>query len=102
MLTITLFKNHKQKRYTWKAHRDTARYQIDYIMTKQRFRNQIKHFKAYPKADINSDDNLLIIESEIKYKNIKKKNNIRRCNLQKLETIKQEWNMKIIAEIGTL
>jgi len=45
-------------------------------MTKQRFRNQIKQCKAYPGADINSEHNLIIMESELKYKNIKKKNNM--------------------------
>lgn len=43
-LTIsnTMFQNHKRRIYAWKRLGDTARYQIDYIMTKQRFRNQIK------------------------------------------------------------
>lgn len=65
-------------------------------MTKQRFRNQIKQCKAYPGADINSDHNLLIMESELKYKNIKKKNNIKRWNLQKLKNyeIKMTYNKK--------
>ncbi|CAI6343800.1 unnamed protein product [Macrosiphum euphorbiae] len=96
VLANTLFKNHKRRRYTWKAPGDIARYQIDYIMTKQRFRNQIKQCKAYPGADINSDHNLLIMESELKYKNIKKKNNIKRWNLQKLKNdeIKVTYNKK--------
>lgn len=55
-----------------------GRCQINYIITKQRFRNQIKQCKAYPGADIKSDHSLIIIESEFKYKNIKKKNNITR------------------------
>lgn len=65
-------------------------------MTKQRFRNQIKQCKAYLGADINSDHNLLIMESELKYKNIKKKNNITRWNLQKLknEETKMQYDRK--------
>lgn len=53
VLANTLFKNHKRRRCTWIAPGDIARYQIYYTITKQRFRNQIKEFKAYPRADIN-------------------------------------------------
>lgn len=85
VLANTLFKNLKRRRYTWKASGDIARYQIDYIVTIHRFRNQIKQCKAYPGADINSDHNILIMESELKYKNIKNNNNIKRWNLHKLK-----------------
>jgi maltooligosyltrehalose synthase len=65
-------------------------------MTKQRFKNQIKQCKTYPGADINSDHNLLIMESELKYKNIKKKNNFKKWNLQKLKNdeTKMEYDRK--------
>jgi len=45
---------------------------IDFIMTKQRFKNQIKQCKTHPGTDINSDHNLVIIETQLKYKKIKK------------------------------
>lgn len=40
-------------------------------MTKQ-FKNQIKQCKTYPGADINSDHNLIIIETQLIYKKIEK------------------------------
>ena len=49
-------------------------------MTKQRFRNQIKKCKTYLGVDININHNLLIMESELKYKNIKKKNQYHKGN----------------------
>ncbi|XP_060873900.1 craniofacial development protein 2-like [Metopolophium dirhodum] len=73
-LTIanTFFQHHKRRLYTWKRPGDTAIYQIDYIITKQRFKNQIKQCKTYPGADIDSDHNLIIMETNLKYKKIKK------------------------------
>lgn len=41
-------------------------------MTKQRFKNQIQQFKTYPVADINCDYNLVIVETQLRYKKIKK------------------------------
>lgn len=48
-LTISniMIQNHKRRIYTWKRPRDTAKYQIDDIMTKQRFKNQVKQCKTY-------------------------------------------------------
>jgi len=55
IITNTIFQHHKRRIYTRKRPGDTARYQIDYIMNKQSFKNQIKQCKTYPGADINSD-----------------------------------------------
>ena len=42
----------KTKLYTWKSPGDRHRYQIDYILVKQRFRNSIRDVKTLPGADI--------------------------------------------------
>jgi hypothetical protein len=57
MISNTMFQNHKRRIYTWERPGDTARFQIDYITTKKRFKNQIKQCKTYPGAEINSDYN---------------------------------------------
>jgi len=49
------FKNWKTKLYTCKRTSDQKRYQIDYILLKQRFRNSIRDKKILPEADIDSD-----------------------------------------------
>lgn len=64
-------------------------------MTKQRYRNQIKQCKAYPSANINSDHNLVIIETQLKWTKIQKK-------LWKMEMLKIRiqrcWRKKKITE----
>ncbi|CAI6371778.1 unnamed protein product [Macrosiphum euphorbiae] len=47
---------------------DIARYQIDYILVKNRFKNQVKFCKAYPSADCDSDHNLVIAKFELRHK----------------------------------
>ena len=42
----TWFKKRKTKQYTWKSPGDRKRYQINYILVKQRFRNGIKDVKT--------------------------------------------------------
>lgn len=46
VVTNTWFKQEKRRRYTWKAPGDSARYQLDYILTKQRYRNSVKNAKT--------------------------------------------------------
>ncbi|XP_049765311.1 uncharacterized protein LOC126094789 isoform X1 [Schistocerca cancellata] len=74
VIANTLFKNHKRRRYTWKRPGDTGRFQLDYIMIRQRFRNQILDCKAYPGADIDSDHNIVVMRSRLKFKTLVRKN----------------------------
>lgn len=54
-------------------------------MTKQRFKNQIKQCKTYPGADIDSDHNLVIMETQLKYKKIKKNGITKKWNLERFK-----------------
>jgi hypothetical protein len=56
----TWFKKPKRRLYTRKSPRDQHRYQLDYILVKQRFRNSVKDVQTEPGADIHSDHNLLV------------------------------------------
>ena len=47
------------------------RYQIDYILVKQRFWNCIRDVKTLPGADVDSDHNLLVAEVQRRLKAIK-------------------------------
>ncbi|XP_071444002.1 craniofacial development protein 2-like [Hetaerina americana] len=69
VLANTLLVQHRRRRYTWKIPGDIARYQMNYILVWTRNKKQCK---GYPGADINSDHNLEIMESRLRYKNIKK------------------------------
>src|SRR3990170_4212832 len=72
MITNTWFEQEKRRRYTWKKPGDTGRYQIDYIMVKQRYRNSLKSSWSYPGADVDSDHNLVAMRVQVRLKRIKK------------------------------
>ena len=55
MITNTWFQQPKRRIYTWKRPGDTGRFQIDYIMVRQRYRNSVTSAKAHPGADANTD-----------------------------------------------
>jgi hypothetical protein len=84
LITNTYFKHH-QRRYTWKMPGDINRYQIDYIMVKKRFRNQVKDCRSYPGSDIDSDHNLLMMKSNLKFKKIVSRKNNNRWHINKLK-----------------
>ncbi|KAL4152963.1 hypothetical protein QTP88_000796 [Uroleucon formosanum] len=68
IITNTRFQNPKRRIYTWKMPGDIARYQIDYILLKNRFKKQVKFCKTYPSADCDSDHNIVIAKCELRYK----------------------------------
>ncbi|XP_068081777.1 craniofacial development protein 2-like [Anabrus simplex] len=81
----TWFKHHKRRLYTWTRPGDTVRYQIDFIMIRQRFRNQELDCKTLPGADMDSDHNLLVIKCHLKLNKLKKGKNAKRWDLDKLK-----------------
>jgi exonuclease III len=76
IVTNTYFNHHERRIYAWKMPRDINRYQIDYIMVKNRFKKQVKESRSYPGEDINSDHNLVIMKCNLKFKRIKCKKKI--------------------------
>ena len=92
MLTIGLSKPVKLKdsrylhtSYTWTMPGDIERYQIDYILIKQRFRNQVKDCRSYPSADINSDHNPVVIKCSLMFKTTKKVTRTDKFNTGKVQ-----------------
>jgi len=73
MITNTWFQQEKRRRYTWKAPGDGARYQLDYIMARQRYRNSVKNSRALPGADADTDHNLVAMTVHLQLKFIRKK-----------------------------
>ena len=80
----TWFKKRKTKLYTWRSPGDKNRYQVDYILVKQRFRNSIRDVKTFPGADIDSDHTLLVAEVQTRLKAFKK-----------AEKRKPKWNLEV-------
>ncbi|XP_071450093.1 uncharacterized protein [Hetaerina americana] len=65
---------------------DITRYEIHHILVRRRYKNQVKQCKSYFGSDINSDHNLVIMESQLRYKKFKR-------TLQELR-----WGSKLLVE----
>jgi exonuclease III len=60
VITNTWFKKPKRRLYTWKSPGDRSRYQLDYVLVKQRFTNSVKDVQTMPGADIDFAHNSLV------------------------------------------
>ncbi|KAL1446687.1 hypothetical protein WDU94_006588 [Cyamophila willieti] len=85
VITNTWFKHHNRRIYTYKSPGDRYRTQIDYIIVRERYRNQIKDSRSYAGPDIASDHNMVMAKGILKFKNLKKKNT-------------KKWDMKLLKE----
>ncbi|KAI5742530.1 hypothetical protein M8J77_008273 [Diaphorina citri] len=94
----TWFKHHKRRLYTWKRPGDTKRFQIDYILINDRFKNSIKNAKTYPGADVRTDHTLLAAEIRTRMKQLKKKPTCKKWNTEKLRTREAEQYQSEIEE----
>ncbi|XP_068085929.1 craniofacial development protein 2-like [Anabrus simplex] len=84
VLANTWFKYRKRRLYTWPRPGDPGRYQIKFIIIRQRFRNQVLDYKIFP-ADVDSDHNLLVMKCHLKLKKLKKGKYAKRQDLDKLK-----------------
>ena len=66
---------------------DIGRYQLDYILVRQRFRNQIKDCRSYAGADIDSDHNLVVMKANLKFKILKKRTYRKKYDVDKLKSL---------------
>ena len=72
VIANTLFQQHKKRLYTWTSPDGQHRYQIDYILCSQRWRNSIQATKTRLGADCGSDHELLIAKFRLKLKKVGK------------------------------
>ena len=86
-----------RKFYTWKSSGDIVRHQIDYIMIKKRFRNNVKQTKAYPGADINSEHDPVVIKLKVKLRKMQKTHGREHLNLDLLR--ENNYKTRYIIEI---
>src|SRR6478609_9107741 len=75
VITNSWFEQDKSRRYTWKSPGDFRRYQIDYILIRQWYRNSVKSLWSYPGADADSDHNLVAMRLKFKLKKIPRRSN---------------------------
>ena len=65
---------------------DRQRFQIDYILVKQRYRNSVKSSWSYPGADVNSDHNLVAMKVNVKLKKIERRTRQKKWDMDQLRT----------------
>jgi hypothetical protein len=95
MTANTWFKQEKRRRYTWKKPGDSGRYQIDYLLVRQRYRNSVKNARTYPGADADSDHNLVAMKMELKLKKIVRGKTQLKWDLEKLKVKKDAFKQDI-------
>ena len=100
MVSNTWFEHEKRRRYTWKRPGDTGRFQIDYILVKQRYRNSVKNSRTYPGADANTDHNLVMANIKLKLKKIRRAKKVRRWCLKDLGRKKALFQEEVQKEIS--
>ncbi|VVC25567.1 Endonuclease/exonuclease/phosphatase [Cinara cedri] len=107
-ISNTIYKILNQRRYTWKAPGDIRRLQIDYILVKKKFRNQIKSSHSYPGFKIDSDHSLRISKVPKHQKNLEENWKKKRGSHKTWEEIKYNINserlkiMELIVKIEDL
>ena len=85
IVTNTMFQHPMKNLYTWSSPGDLYRNQIDYVLVRERFRNNVKNVKTYPGADINSDHCLLLAKLRIKIKKVRKSTKTIKYNIDLLK-----------------
>jgi len=99
VITNTWNKVPKIRQYTWSSLGDLYRNQIDYILVKSRYQNQVLKSIAYAGADIDSDHNLLMMTCKLKWKKLSKPKKETKWNLENLKTKKREFQKHIEKEL---
>jgi hypothetical protein len=82
VVTNTWYQQPKRRRYTWKQPGDINRYQLDYILVRQRYRGGVLKALSFPGADIDSDHNLVGMKTQIRLKRIRRTQRVRRINVK--------------------
>ena len=99
MVCNTWFKQPKRRRYTWKKPGDTGRFQIDYILVRQRYRNGVKCTKSLPGADCNSDHNMVMMGMAVKLKRMTKARKQMKWDIDNLRRKESEFREYIELKI---
>lgn len=81
----TMFKQPLRRRYTWKSPNGLNRNQIDYIMTKTRWRHCITNCRTFPGADCDSDHNLVVATFRTRFRKARDMPAIARYDLEALK-----------------
>lgn len=70
---------------------DVRRHKIDFIMVKNRFKNQVKVIRIYSGMDTDRDHNLGMMKCNFKCKNIKRRRNTKWWQTNTLKYVKEKF-----------
>src|SRR6267154_812637 len=86
VVTNTWLQQEKRRRYTWKRPGEGGeRFQIDYILVRQGYRNSVKCSRSWASADAYSDHNLVAMEMNIKWKTLRRTKRKHKWNIEHLK-----------------
>ena len=94
VIAYTCFEHDKRRRYTWKRPGDTGRFQLDFFLVRQRYRNSVKNACSYPGADADTDHNLIVMSQVATLKKIGKRRKILKWNLENMEKRAESFQTK--------
>ena len=80
---------------------DTERYQIDYIMVRDRYRNSVKSARAYPGADAHTDHNLVAMRTLVKLKRMKKLRVQKKLKIECMRVKGREFREQVEREVSS-
>lgn len=100
VITNTFFEVPLRRRYTWTAPGDTARYQLDYILVKSRYKNQVKYSHSFFGAEIDSDHKLVMMNCRVTFKKYKNRSKYKTWDLNKLKT--EETRISYACELNRI
>ncbi|XP_063546234.1 uncharacterized protein LOC134754088 [Cydia strobilella] len=99
-ISNTIFQQPKRRLYTCKMPGDIGRYQIDYILCKNKYRSQVQLCKTLPGADLNTDHNLLITTYNLEVRKNKRKRKPKIVDLIKLKDKNSDGKVQYSNKIG--
>jgi endonuclease/exonuclease/phosphatase family metal-dependent hydrolase len=102
VVTNTWFQQGKRRRYTWKSPADRKRYQLDYILVRQRYRNSVKCSKSWPGADVYSDHNLVAMKMDIKLKTLRRGKRVQKWNIERLKNNSIPFQRSVEEAVGKI
>src|SRR6267154_1424476 len=85
MVTNTWFQQEKRRRYTWKHPGGIERYQLDYILVRQRYRNGVKCSRSWPGADVYTDYIMVAMQMSVNLKTLKRVKREQKWNIERLK-----------------
>ena len=89
----------KRRRYTWERPGDSGRFQLDYMLVRQRYRNSVKNARSYPGAEADTDRNLVVMNKLITLKKTGRKMKIVKCDLKNIDENAEYFQNKVMEKI---